>query len=395
VWQRLATTHVDEHINCPLANGIHIVEANGGQRWPHQLAGEEIIGSHESNVLRNAYISLSQCFQQIERTLIIEGVNPCRMICTGERGLHQEACSAQCGGKWEHVQPGISSSCESRAHPIQSLLEYFFEQWVARVNDAKVAMAALQQVLRGDVAYWPSGKDDGCDMLYRSDRDQHDVFDAHLASERNLIGRIRELTQNETRGAAGKHPPQRFTPSQRRSIRAGIENRSILMSNYLLLKREIQTVGEKTGGCVDDAANLIALPPAQRTRRGMGVISQLLRRLQNFLTSLFAHMPVLSSIEDIRNGCLRDACRYIAEDALDLIQVDYDPLPPVPNMEVALDPASAPVFEEAGDNIVYHDTVSYGDVDDAFSSADRVITQTFRQHRYINVPMETRGGIAV
>ena len=86
--------------------------------------------------------------------------------------------------------------------------------------------------------------------------------------------------------------------------------------------------------------------------------------------------------------------RYLAEDALDLIQVDYDPLPPVPNMEVALDPASAPVFEEAGDNIVYHDTISYGDVDEAFSSADRVITQTFRQHRYINVPMETRGGVA-
>src|SRR5579872_4160878 len=35
--------------------------------------------------------------------------------------------------------------------------------------------------------------------------------------------------------------------------------------------------------------------------------------------------------------------RYIAEDAIDLIQVDYDPLPPVPSMDVALDPASAPL----------------------------------------------------
>src|SRR5258707_6091713 len=59
--------------------------------------------------------------------------------------------------------------------------------------------------------------------------------------------------------------------------------------------------------------------------------------------------------------------RYIAEDAIELIQVDYDPLPPVPNMQVALDPTSAPIFEEAGDNIVYHDTMSYGDVDEAFS----------------------------
>ena len=86
--------------------------------------------------------------------------------------------------------------------------------------------------------------------------------------------------------------------------------------------------------------------------------------------------------------------RYVAEDALDLIQIDYDPLPPVPNIEVALDPSSAPLYEEVGSNISYHDTFSYGDIDEAFKSADRVITETFRQHRYINVPMETRGGLA-
>ena len=86
--------------------------------------------------------------------------------------------------------------------------------------------------------------------------------------------------------------------------------------------------------------------------------------------------------------------RYLAEDAVDLIEVDYDPLPPVPNMQVALDPTSTPLYEEAGDNIAYHDTFTAGDVEAAFSSADRVITETFHQHRYINVPMETRGGVA-
>src|SRR5947209_2002534 len=35
--------------------------------------------------------------------------------------------------------------------------------------------------------------------------------------------------------------------------------------------------------------------------------------------------------------------RYIAEDAIDLIQVDYETLPPVPSMEVALDPTSTPL----------------------------------------------------
>ncbi len=87
--------------------------------------------------------------------------------------------------------------------------------------------------------------------------------------------------------------------------------------------------------------------------------------------------------------------RYIAEDALDLIQVDYDPLPPVPNSRVALDPSSAPLYEDVGDNIAYQNTFRNGDVNGAFGSADRVIRESFRQHRYINVPMETRGGLAV
>src|SRR5438067_1320299 len=86
--------------------------------------------------------------------------------------------------------------------------------------------------------------------------------------------------------------------------------------------------------------------------------------------------------------------RYLAEDAVDLIQVDYDPLPPVPSIEVALDPQSPPLYEEVGDNISYHDTFTYGDIEAAFSAADRVISETFRQHRYINVPMETRAGLA-
>jgi hypothetical protein len=36
----------------------------------------------------------------------------------------------------------------------------------------------------------------------------------------------------------------------------------------------------------------------------MGMISQFVRRPQDFLTRLFAHVPILLSIEDIRNGCL-------------------------------------------------------------------------------------------
>jgi len=86
--------------------------------------------------------------------------------------------------------------------------------------------------------------------------------------------------------------------------------------------------------------------------------------------------------------------RSLAEDGCDLIDVDYDPLDPVPNMRRA-DEAGAPrVWEDLDDNCAYDDRSEYGDVDGAFKSAHLIVRETFRQHRYANVPMETRGAVA-
>jgi carbon-monoxide dehydrogenase large subunit len=86
--------------------------------------------------------------------------------------------------------------------------------------------------------------------------------------------------------------------------------------------------------------------------------------------------------------------RYLAEDARDVIDVSYEPLEPVTTIEQALDPSRPALFDELGSNIVFQDSHTYGDLDAAFASADRVISETFHQHRYANVPMETRGCVA-
>jgi aerobic carbon-monoxide dehydrogenase large subunit len=87
--------------------------------------------------------------------------------------------------------------------------------------------------------------------------------------------------------------------------------------------------------------------------------------------------------------------RYQAEDACELVEVDYDPLAPVARIDDALDPSLPPLFEELGDNVMATNApVTYGDVDAAFSEADRVVTATLRQHRVANVSMETRGAVA-
>jgi carbon-monoxide dehydrogenase large subunit len=84
--------------------------------------------------------------------------------------------------------------------------------------------------------------------------------------------------------------------------------------------------------------------------------------------------------------------RYLAEDACELVEVDYDELPPVLTAQSALDPDSPPIFEDLGSNVlVQSPAATYGDVDGAFARADRVVRAALTQHRHQNVPMEGRG----
>ncbi len=87
--------------------------------------------------------------------------------------------------------------------------------------------------------------------------------------------------------------------------------------------------------------------------------------------------------------------RYIAEDACELIEVDYEELPPVTTADEALDPSSHPIFEDLGSNILPVAPPNvFGDLDGAFARADRVISAHLRQHRHQNVPMEGRAVVA-
>jgi aerobic carbon-monoxide dehydrogenase large subunit len=87
--------------------------------------------------------------------------------------------------------------------------------------------------------------------------------------------------------------------------------------------------------------------------------------------------------------------RYLAEDACELVEVDYDELPPVASAETAIDPSSTPIFEDLGSNVLVRTPpVIYGDVDGAFARADRVVSAHLAQHRHQNVPMEGRGMVA-
>jgi aerobic carbon-monoxide dehydrogenase large subunit len=86
--------------------------------------------------------------------------------------------------------------------------------------------------------------------------------------------------------------------------------------------------------------------------------------------------------------------RYLAEDAAELVEVDYEPLPVVVALESALHPAAPLVHAQFGSNLIGEKIWEVGNVDAAFASADFVLDETFRVHRGTSSPMEPRGLIA-
>jgi aerobic carbon-monoxide dehydrogenase large subunit len=86
--------------------------------------------------------------------------------------------------------------------------------------------------------------------------------------------------------------------------------------------------------------------------------------------------------------------RYVAEDAVELIEEDIDWLDPVVSYDDALDPANPPLFDEFESNVAFESSMTLGDFQDAFARADRVVRASIWVHRHEPVPMETRGLIA-
>ena len=82
----------------------------------------------------------------------------------------------------------------------------------------------------------------------------------------------------------------------------------------------------------------------------------------------------------------------IAEKAISLIDVQYEPLPIVDDPEEAMK-ADAPKVHKEG-NIHLHTEITRGNVDEALKEADLIIEETFTTGRQDHMPLETEGGVA-
>jgi aerobic carbon-monoxide dehydrogenase large subunit len=85
--------------------------------------------------------------------------------------------------------------------------------------------------------------------------------------------------------------------------------------------------------------------------------------------------------------------RYLAEDALDAMDVTYEPLPVVTDVRESLR-QQVILHEEPATNLAAQYTLAFGDVEAVFRSAPYTRRETFKVHRHTGNPLETRGLVA-
>ena len=81
------------------------------------------------------------------------------------------------------------------------------------------------------------------------------------------------------------------------------------------------------------------------------------------------------------------ASRYVAEDALELVEVDYEPLPTVADARRAIEPGAPVLHEAIGGNVVATLDTKRGDAEAALAAAHTRVRERFAVQRHTGVPM--------
>ncbi|WP_028936340.1 xanthine dehydrogenase family protein molybdopterin-binding subunit [Pseudonocardia spinosispora] len=105
---------------------------------------------------------------------------------------------------------------------------------------------------------------------------------------------------------------------------------------------------------------------------------------------ILAHEKVRFAGEPVAAVVAAD--RYQAEDGLELVEVDYDPLP---TTVCAWAEPVEPVHPEAPDNVLLQRTFDAGAVSEALAEADLLVERELITNRHSGQPMECRAGVAL
>jgi carbon-monoxide dehydrogenase large subunit len=86
--------------------------------------------------------------------------------------------------------------------------------------------------------------------------------------------------------------------------------------------------------------------------------------------------------------------RALAEDAAELVIVEYEELAPIVDAHQALDPQTPAIHPDLRDNLAFERAINAGDVDQGFKEADVIVESTFDFNRHTGVTLEPRAIVA-
>ncbi len=86
---------------------------------------------------------------------------------------------------------------------------------------------------------------------------------------------------------------------------------------------------------------------------------------------------------------------YVAQDAVELVEVEYDPLPVAAQLETAHADDAPLVHDHIPNNLIFAGNFATDGFDAAFDRGEHTIREQFRSGRCAGVPMEPRGGLAI
>jgi aerobic carbon-monoxide dehydrogenase large subunit len=105
-----------------------------------------------------------------------------------------------------------------------------------------------------------------------------------------------------------------------------------------------------------------------------------------------AHEKVIYAGEPV--AAVITADRYSCEDALEMIDVEYEPLPVVLEADQALNADAPKIHEDMPGNLYYETHFQTGNIESSFENADYTAEQTFTNGGYTGAPIECRSCIA-
>jgi carbon-monoxide dehydrogenase large subunit len=149
-----------------------------------------------------------------------------------------------------------------------------------------------------------------------------------------------------------------------------------------------------------DASQALGLPGVKAVLTGDDTrsVSRPLRPRLGIPSFKECELPCLA-VEKVRFqgqpvALLAAESRPLADDALERIEVEYEPLPAVVDARQAVEAGAPVLHEEWGDNVHVESSFSAGDVDAVFAEAPIQIARRFTTDRYTGVPMEPRAVLA-